>query len=175
MLLEREKNDFWFFLENDDTSTVNQLLANNGTNWLSQDLRDHILKKTEQYLTLKQEREILSKNNTYSQWYHCTYSNNHNQFESMKRGDEQEDIYENLKCCKNLVKFSKMSALKRSYGEETLDNLDFNDFEEVQSRLLKWQKLEKRKIRSIGYSARDLKKEHLPGKKLWNFCQDNWL
>ena len=75
------------------------------------------------------------------------------------------DIYENLKRCKNLVKFSKMSALKRSYGEETLDNLDFNDFEEVQSRLLKWQKLEKRKIRSIGFSARDLKKEHLPGKK----------
>ena len=85
---------FKILLEHSNTTTVNQLLANQRVNWLSQTLRDHFLEQTNQYLTLTKQ-EILSKK----------FADNLNQLESMNRNTQQEAIYESLKNCKNLYKY----------------------------------------------------------------------
>ena len=132
---------------------MNQLLSNKGVNWLSyghysqwlsEPLHKHFLEKANQYLNLKQQ-EIQSKN-------HGGYNKNLNQLESMNRITEQEAIYENLKNCKNLVKYYSISSRKKSSIHQLglLNELDFDDNEKVKNRLETYQEAESKKIARLG-------------------------
>ena len=144
---------FKLILEHSDTPTVNQLMSNKGVNWLShghyspwlsEPLHKHFLEKANQYLNLKQQ-EIQSKN-------HGGYNKNLNQLESMNRVTEQEAIYENLKNCKNLVKYYSISSRKKSsiFRLGLLNDLDFEDNEKVKNRLETYQEAESKKIARLG-------------------------
>ena len=128
---------------------MNQLLSNKGVSWssyghycpwLSEPLHKHFLDKANQYLNLKQQ-EIQSKNHK-----------NLTQLESMNRITEQEAIYENLKNCKNLVKYYTISGRKRSSIHQLglLNDLDFDDNEKVKDRLETYQEAESKKVARLG-------------------------
>ena len=176
---------FKLLLEHSDTPTVNQLLSNKGVSWLSyghycpwlsEPLHKHFLDKANQYLNLKQQ-EIQSKNHK-----------NLNQLESMNRITEQEAIYENLKNCKNLVKYYTISGRKRSSIHQLglLNDLDFDDNEKVKDRLGTYQKAESKKVAKLGKNIIDwsknskrnnnrnkLKNYRISGHKVWDHLKEN--
>ena len=176
---------FKLILEHSDTPTVNQLMSNKGVNWLShghyspwlsEPLHKHFLDKANQYLNLKQQ-EIQSKNHK-----------NLNQLESMNRITEQEAIYENLKNCKNLVKYYTISGRKRSSIHQMglLNDLDFDDNEKVKDRLETYQKAESKKVAKLGKNIIEwskntkrnanrnkLKNYRISGHKVWDHLKEN--
>ena len=127
------------------------------------------------------QQEIQSKNHK-----------NLNQLESMNRITEQEAIYENLKNCKNLVKYYTISGRKRSSIHQLglLNDLDFDDNEKVKDRLETYQEAESKKVgrlgkNIIGWSDNtkidDNRRRHSPrkhflkhsGHKVWNHLAEN--
>ena len=164
---------------------MNHLLSNKGVSWLSyghfspwlsENLLKHFLDKANQYLNLKQQ-EIQSKNHK-----------NLNQLESMNRITEQEAIYENLKNCKNLVKYYTISGRKRSsiHRLGLLNDLDFDDNEKVKGRLETYQEAESKKVARLGKNIIEwskntkrnsnrnkLKNYRISGHKVWDHLKEN--
>ena len=136
---------FKILLEHSNTTTVNQLLANQRVNWLSQTLRDHFLEQTNQYLTLTKQ-EILSKK----------FADNLNQLESMNRSTHKEAIYDSLKNCKNLYKYGMVSQHKRSSVKRLslFEDIDLNDSQKVKKKLELWHQLESKKIARLSKNVK---------------------
>lgn len=142
---------------------------------VSKPLYNHIHYKIERFVWLETEKNDLRKDLS-KFWKISKQRNRVAEIET-----EQEEIYSNLKRCKNLAKYHTYSSNKMKSIENwtLLEKLDFDNIEEVEKRLNHWYEQESKKINNASHaypsrlSEKNKKKINKNALALWKYFKNH--